>query len=242
MNLLALSLQVPPRSTCHPPLHDVMSRRTPHQVLGVPDYATKDEIKHAYRAQVLHWHPDRLHDDKHLANRCFAEVNQAYKTLTRTMDLESNFEEPLVMNPGKDGQKSTRMQRRHSSSSSSSSFSYDSEDDSSDSRLSLSTPSSSFKDSPTTCSWPSTPFTPSPYRPEHKAPSSTYESWRAGPDLPEAFKHKAYIPPSHLSHSKPGMTAFPKPPRRPPTPAHPGAPSSPHTSIQRHASDLSGGT
>lgn len=247
-----------------------MSRRTPYQVLGVPEYATTDEIKHAYRAQVstrlrfthlslmtamqvLQWHPDRHNKDRPSASKRFAEVgiysyltcpislydavqiNQAYKDLTRAFDLESNFEEPIVMGTDKKGHFSSLKRTNSGSSSASSSISTDQSSFFDRSRLSLSptTPSSSFKESPTSSAWPKPPFTSSPYHPDQSVP--TYENWRAGSDLPEAYKDKPYIP-SHTSHTKANM---PKASRRPPTPAYPTrphqGPSSPsHPPIQRY--------
>ncbi|TFK27797.1 DnaJ-domain-containing protein [Coprinopsis marcescibilis] len=221
-----------------------MSRRSPHQLLGVPDYATTDEIKHAYRALVLHWHPDRHENDKGNAAKRYAEINRAYKDLTRCLDLESNFEEPIVMSSerGRKPSYAPPSKRLSSSSSTSSSSSSDRWETSTNSRVSISptTPSSSFKESPTTSGWPKPPFVSSPYRPEHRA-TPAYDTWRGGSDLPEASKYHPYHP-SHSSHPKPSVTGSSKPPRRAPTPAHPhqtharpGAPNSSQSPVQRPA-------
>jgi hypothetical protein len=98
------------------------------------------------------------------------------------------------------------MGRNPSASSSGSSLSRGSSDLSpDDDSIAPTTPATSFKDSPTHTNWPSSPFTPSPYRPDNKA--TTYQSWRAGPDLPEELRQKPYIP-SHPSHLKPPMSGM----------------------------------
>ena len=46
-------------------------------ILGIPEEATQDEIKHAYRVKALALHPDRYGPDE----RPFREVQEAYETL-----------------------------------------------------------------------------------------------------------------------------------------------------------------
>ncbi|KAJ2924491.1 hypothetical protein H1R20_g12602, partial [Candolleomyces eurysporus] len=94
-----------------------MPSRTPFQTLGVSPQSTADEIKHAYRALVLKWHPDRYEKDKAMATKRFIEINEAYKQLTEALELESNFEEPIVMN--NDAESRTSSIDRQSSRSSS---------------------------------------------------------------------------------------------------------------------------
>ncbi len=59
------------------------------KVLGVPEIATLDQIKTAYRKLVLTYHPDRCFDrDKPLYTRKMAEINRAYRIL---MDYVQNY-------------------------------------------------------------------------------------------------------------------------------------------------------
>jgi len=48
--------------------------------LGIPDHATKEEVKKAYQAQAVLVHPDKHPDSPGMAS-AFDEVNRAYKTL-----------------------------------------------------------------------------------------------------------------------------------------------------------------
>ncbi|KAJ3568717.1 hypothetical protein NP233_g5530 [Leucocoprinus birnbaumii] len=60
-----------------------MSTRNCHRILGVSANATGEEIKQAYKAMALRWHPDRHPDDIEHATRRFLEVQEAYQTLMR---------------------------------------------------------------------------------------------------------------------------------------------------------------
>ena len=51
-------------------------------MLGVEKTATKKEVKKAYRAQALKWHPDRNPDNKEEATEKFQKVAQAYEVLS----------------------------------------------------------------------------------------------------------------------------------------------------------------
>lgn len=53
-----------------------------YDILGVTKSASADELKKAYRAKALEWHPDRHKNDKEEAERRFKEINEAYQVLS----------------------------------------------------------------------------------------------------------------------------------------------------------------
>ena len=53
-----------------------------YKILGVEKTATEDEIKSAYRKLAMKWHPDRNPDNLEEAKNKFAEINEAYETLS----------------------------------------------------------------------------------------------------------------------------------------------------------------
>ena len=59
--------------------------RSPHEVLGIPETATKEEIKSAYRTLAGQYHPDKvahLGDElQALAEQRFKEIQDAYHKL-----------------------------------------------------------------------------------------------------------------------------------------------------------------
>jgi DnaJ family protein B protein 4 len=52
-----------------------------YNVLGVERSASEQDIKKAYRALALEWHPDKHADDKETARKKFIEISEAYEVL-----------------------------------------------------------------------------------------------------------------------------------------------------------------
>jgi len=59
--------------------------RDPYEVLGLPNTASPDEIKHAYRELANKYHPDKVshlgEEFKQLAEKRFKKIDAAYKAL-----------------------------------------------------------------------------------------------------------------------------------------------------------------
>src|SRR4030043_2195565 len=55
-------------------------KRNYYEILGVPKYASKDEIKDAYRKLALQYHPDRNKSPE--AEEKFKEISEAYAVLS----------------------------------------------------------------------------------------------------------------------------------------------------------------
>ena len=57
----------------------------PYQVLGVPETASDEEIKKAYRELARKYHPDNYHDNplEDLAQEKMKEINAAYEQITK---------------------------------------------------------------------------------------------------------------------------------------------------------------
>lgn len=53
-----------------------------YSTLGVTGNASTSEIKKAYKALALIWHPDKNPDNCKLANRKFKEISDAYGVLS----------------------------------------------------------------------------------------------------------------------------------------------------------------
>ena len=60
-----------------------MAALDPHKVLGVPSSATQREVKQAYRALALRYHPDTCQPgERAQAAAAFREVSEAYARLS----------------------------------------------------------------------------------------------------------------------------------------------------------------
>lgn len=53
-----------------------------YEILDVPQSASADDIKKAYRKKALQWHPDKNPDNKEFAEKKFKEVAEAYEVLS----------------------------------------------------------------------------------------------------------------------------------------------------------------
>lgn len=62
-------------------------QQSPHEILGIPSGASREEIMAAYRRGVKQYHPDRVthlgKELQELASRKFIEIKEAYNTLMK---------------------------------------------------------------------------------------------------------------------------------------------------------------
>jgi hypothetical protein len=76
--------RVPPGPASRPPRVRTAARSGPRSVLGVPDDATLDEVRRAFRRLAKRVHPDRAADPAAAAAR-FRDVRAAYEELLREL-------------------------------------------------------------------------------------------------------------------------------------------------------------
>jgi len=76
------------------------TNQSPHEILGIPQGASKDEIKKAYRKLALKYHPDRPEGDE----AKFKQISAAYDQLTNPNKTRSPFANPGQGAPGPFGQ------------------------------------------------------------------------------------------------------------------------------------------
>ena len=57
----------------------------PYQILGVPETASDEEVKRAYRELARKYHPDNYHDNPlaDLAQEKMKDINAAYEQITK---------------------------------------------------------------------------------------------------------------------------------------------------------------
>ena len=58
-----------------------MPKKDYYNILGVPQTATDDDIKKAYRKLAMQYHPDKNPGKEKWANEKFKEINEAYGVL-----------------------------------------------------------------------------------------------------------------------------------------------------------------
>ncbi len=67
--------------------YDPPREREPHDILGVPRGANRDEVHAAYQREIQRYHPDKVEDLgeelKEVAERRTKELNAAYEQLKR---------------------------------------------------------------------------------------------------------------------------------------------------------------
>lgn len=81
-----------PRNDNRPEAPDSTARRSssprsPYEVLQIPQHASPEEIKAAYRRRVQEYHPDKVADMgpeiREVAERRMKEINAAYEALNQ---------------------------------------------------------------------------------------------------------------------------------------------------------------
>ncbi|KAK9410515.1 hypothetical protein NXF25_001690 [Crotalus adamanteus] len=62
-----------------------------YKVLDIPQSASMNDIKRAYRSKVLRWHPDKNPENRKEAEQKFKEIVEAYKVLSDSKNPSSSL-------------------------------------------------------------------------------------------------------------------------------------------------------
>ena len=60
---------------------EILGKNSPYDILGIGANSTLDDIKRAYRAAAMKYHPDRNPDKKEWAEKMFKQAHAAYVKL-----------------------------------------------------------------------------------------------------------------------------------------------------------------
>ena len=66
----------------------LMTQKTPHQILGIASHADEKEVKQAFRKLAMQYHPDRNPGDS-AAEARFKEITEAYDAITKPKPAET---------------------------------------------------------------------------------------------------------------------------------------------------------
>jgi preprotein translocase subunit Sec63 len=69
------------------PRRSQLDEPRPHEVLGVAEDASEDEVRHAYQQKMREYHPDKVANAapelRELAERRSKEINAAYEAMNK---------------------------------------------------------------------------------------------------------------------------------------------------------------
>jgi|GEM_PF-2172205 len=93
-----------------------MTLKTYYHILNVSPRATDDDVRRAWRALALRWHPDRAQINKAQAQKTFVLINHAYMMLKTKPQREAYNRQLLKARPVSNDKKvSQKKQARKTS-------------------------------------------------------------------------------------------------------------------------------